>query len=93
LRWKTLFQEESELATAAVAISKTSPDRVTEFRSRHGLTAEAMDQLFGYSSKGRVTRLWESNGAPSYVGVMMAYMDKHGTKLAEEIAKKARRPS
>jgi hypothetical protein len=78
--------ERIELATAAAAIQKTAPDRVIDFRKRHGLTAEAMDELFGYSSMGRTTRLWESNGAPRYIGVLMAYMDRHGVKLAKDIA-------
>lgn len=75
-----------ELATASATFQKTSPDRVADFRKRHSLTAEAMDELFGYSSMGRTTRLWESNGAPRYIGVLMSYMDRHGLKLAKEIA-------
>jgi hypothetical protein len=74
------------VATAAATVSKTNPDRVIDFRKRHNLTAEAMDELFGYGSKGRTTRLWESNGAPRYIGLLMAYMDRHGIKLAKDIA-------
>lgn len=62
------------------------PSQVKDFRSRHGLTAEEMDRLFGYSSKGRATRLWESNGAPTYVGVLMNYMDKFGLGVASKTA-------
>jgi hypothetical protein len=74
------------LATAAI-VSKTSPEIVRDFRKRHGLTAEDMDRLFGFTSSGRATRRWEAEDAPSYVGVLIGYMDKHGTGLAEEIAK------
>lgn len=73
------------MATAAAAVSKVGPDRVIDFRKRHGLTAEAMDELFGYGSKGRTTRLWESNGAPRYIGVLMGYMDKFGLGEAKKI--------
>lgn len=73
------------MATAAMA--KTSPDRVREFRKRHGLTAEEMDRLFGFSSNGRATRRWEAEDAPAYVGVLIAYMDLHGLDEARRIAK------
>jgi hypothetical protein len=66
-----------------VPSSKTSPKKVIAFRKRHDLTAEAMDELFGYGSKGRTTRLWESKGAPRYIGVLMAYMDAHGVEIAK----------
>lgn len=74
------------MASAAI-VSKTSPDDVREFRSRHDLSAEEMDRLFGFSSKGRATRRWEAEDAPPYVGVLMAYMDVHGLNLAKDIAK------
>lgn len=74
------------MATAAIA-PKTSPERVRAFRERHDLSAEEMDRLFGFSSKGRSTRRWEAEDAPPYVEVLMAYMDAHGIKLARDIAK------
>jgi hypothetical protein len=73
-----------------VPSSKTQPERVSEFRTRHGLTAEGMDELFGYGSKGRTTRLWETKGAPRYIGVLMAYMDRHGIEIAKDMASAAK---
>lgn len=65
---------------------KTPPERVVAFRQRHRLTTEELDRLFGFTSKGRATRRWEKEGAPAYVEVTMAYMDKLGLKTAREIA-------
>lgn len=73
------------VATAAIAL-KTSPDSVREFRERHRLTTEEMDRLLGFTSNGRVTRRWEAEDAPPYVGVLMAYMDAHGLSIARHIA-------
>lgn len=75
------------MATAIAAATKTPPSSVAAFRERHGLTAEQMDRLFGFTSKGRATRRWEAEDAPPYVGVLMAYMDAHGIRIAEKIAK------
>lgn len=52
----------------------------------HGLDQEGLDRLFGFSSKGRASRRWEQEGAPAYVGVIMAYIDQHGLALAQEMA-------
>jgi hypothetical protein len=80
------------LATAAPVSPKTSPEDVKAFRKRHGLSARAMDRLFGFASTGRATRRWEKEDAPSYVGILMAYFDRHGTKLADQIAKSREEP-
>lgn len=75
------------MATAPALIeAKTPADRVIRFRQQHGLTTEELDRLFGFTSKGRATRRWESEGAPAYVEVAMTYMDKFGLKTAREIA-------
>lgn len=67
-------------------VAKTPGKLVRDFRLRHGLTAEDMDELMGFSSKGRATRRWEAENAPSYVAILIAYMDRHGLSEARKIA-------
>lgn len=67
------------------------PDRsvpaeaVASFRARHGLTHEELDTLFGSASKGRASRRWHAEGAPRYVGILIAYADKFGLELMRKM--------
>ena len=65
---------------------KTPKEAVTDFRERHRLDQEGIDRLFGFSSKGRACRRWESEGAPYYVTILMAYADTYGIAKMEELA-------
>ena len=65
---------------------QVTPEEVIDFRMRHELTHEEMDSFFGFSSKGRSSRRWQKNGAPRYVGVLMAYGDRYGLSLMQEMA-------
>ncbi len=63
---------------------------VQAFREKHRLTGVQLDSLFGFASGGRATRRWEDpleRGAPTYVGIMMAYCDKFGCDLLWQIKK------
>ncbi len=62
-----------------------SPQAVLEFRTRHDLTHEELDALFGSASEGRSSRRWHKNGAPRYVGILMAYADKFGLGLMRKL--------
>lgn len=66
--------------------ARVTTEEVTEFRERHGLDQAGLDRLMGFTSKGRATRRWESQGAPSYVGVLFAYADKYGLEVMEQMA-------
>lgn len=59
-----------------------------QWRVKHNLTQPAVDRLLGFTSLGRAARRWETDGAPPYVEVLMAYIDKYGPELAEAVAKK-----
>jgi hypothetical protein len=65
---------------------KTPAGDVRDFRERHGLDQARLDQLLGFSSKGRATRRWEAEGAPFYVTILMTYADKYGIKVMAELA-------
>ena len=78
------------MATALLA-SKTPPGVIRDFRLRHDLSAEEMDNLFGFSSKGRATRRWEKEDAPPYVGLMIDYMDRFGLDIAKKAAERRQR--
>ena len=64
-----------------MANPKVPSEDVVAFRERHQLDQEALDLLFGFSSKGRTTRRWEAVGAPRYVAVLMSYVDTYGLQL------------
>lgn len=66
--------------------ARVTTDEVIAFRERHGLDQAALDRLVGFTSKGRATRRWESQGAPAYVGVLFAYADKYGLEVMEQLA-------
>lgn len=68
---------------------KTPAAAVTDFRERHRLDQEAVDRLFGFSSRGRACRRWEAEGGPYYVTLLMAYADAYGLSQMELIAKSA----
>lgn len=65
---------------------KTPAFAVTDFRERHRLDQEAVDTLFGFSSKGRACRRWEAEGGPYYVTLLMAYADAYGIERMEKLA-------
>lgn len=65
---------------------KTPAEAVKDFRERHRLDQESVDRLFGFSSEGRACRRWESEGAPYYVTILMAYADAYGLGKMEELA-------
>jgi hypothetical protein len=70
---------------------KTSPEMVRDFRVRHELEQDELDNLMGFFSDGRATRRWEAEGAPYYVTILMAYGDRYGLGVMKELA--ARRDS
>lgn len=67
------------------------PQEVLDFRTRHSLTHEELDALFGSASEGRSSRRWHKNGAPRYVGILMAYADKFGLGLMRELGQSYQR--
>lgn len=69
-----------------MANPRVDPQEVIAFRERHQLDQEALDLLFGFSSKGRTTRRWESVGAPRYVEILMAYADTYGLGIMTDRA-------
>lgn len=69
-----------------MANSKIPGSAVTDFRERHRLAQEWVDHLFGFSSGGRACRRWEAEGAPHYVGILMAYADAYGLAMMETMA-------
>lgn len=74
-------------AVAEINGAKTPPERIVAFREAFGLDQADLDRLLGFSSKGRATRRWESEGAPAYVEVLLTYLERHGLDEAEKIAK------
>lgn len=65
---------------------KTAAQAVRDFRLRHGLEQDELDNLMGFFSDGRATRRWEAEGAPYYVTILMAYGDKYGLSVMKELA-------
>lgn len=65
---------------------RTNPEAIREFRQRHNLVGKDMDYLMGFFSDGRATRRWESDGAPYYMTILMAYVDRFGLDLMRELA-------
>lgn len=61
-------------------------DAVKAFREKHELDQAALDRLLGFSSGGRATRRWEGEGPPPYAMILIAYADKYGLDLMEEMA-------
>lgn len=76
----------ASLAKQPLGSVKVPPKEIKAFRQRHRLTAEEMDDLFGFTSGGRSTRRWEKEDAPGYVRVLMGYFDKFGLDEARKIA-------
>lgn len=68
--------------------ARTPAEEVRAFRTRHNLLGHELDNLMGFSSDGRATRRWESEGAPYYVTILMAYADRYGLDVMKEIAAK-----
>lgn len=69
-------------------VRPTTPgENVRAFRQRHKIDQPTVDRLLGFSSEGRATRRWEAEGAPYYVTILMAYADKYGLELMEELAR------
>lgn len=65
----------------------TSADRIVKFRRTHGIDQAELDRLLGFSSEGRTSRRWENEGiAPSYVGLLLDYMDLYGLEVARTLA-------
>lgn len=67
-------------------LKKTPGRAVSDFRERHRLSDADVDRLFGSASIGRTCRRWESEGAPPYVAIMMAYADEYGLAKMEKMA-------
>lgn len=68
---------------------KVSREEVIAFRERHGLRQEDLGVLLGHKSKDRGVRLWEEEygkGAPYYVRIIFAYVDRYGLDVLKELA-------
>lgn len=62
------------------------PAEIVAFRSSYQMDQESLDRLLGFRSDGRTTRRWEREGAPPYVGILLAYMFEYGIGIAEKLA-------
>lgn len=71
-----------------MANPKTPPETIIAFRERYDLKQEDLDRLFGFTSKGRACRRWESEGAPYYVMILMTYVDTYGIEKMKELSEK-----
>ena len=64
-----------------------SGSEVTCFVVNSGLTKVDLELRLGFTkaSKGKNIRRWELYGAPPMASLLMAYMNRYGLDLAEEI--------
>lgn len=69
----------------ALKKAPVSAELVKDFRERNHLRLSDVDSLLGFTSGGKTCARWESEGAPQYVGVMLAYIDQHGLEIAERL--------
>ncbi|MEQ6333254.1 hypothetical protein [Sphingobium sp. MK2] len=79
------FQQKARVMTA----EKVSREEVVAFRVRHGLRQEDLGFLLGHKSKDRGVRIWEEehgSGAPYYVRIIFAYVDRYGLDVLKELA-------
>ncbi|ARK07496.1 RNA polymerase sigma factor [Sphingobium phage Lacusarx] len=67
-----------------------TPELVRAFRLRHlGPAGTQSDLAEDFGVQARAVRHWEGEGAPLYVGLMMAYAEKYGYRLLAELGRKA----
>ncbi len=78
----------SNVMTEVSVLTRTEPMRSISFREAHDLTSRGADRLLGFTGLGRACRRWEENGVPPHVDTLMAYVDRYGPEVAEEIATK-----
>lgn len=64
---------------------KISADVLYAFRERYGVTHEELELLFGQGSDGRTSRRWHKDDAPYYIGLLMAYVDRYGFEVLEQM--------